>query len=402
MKFAKNDGFTLVELIVVIAILAILAGAAVPAYSGYIERAEIAADPALVSAVNTAFASAVVDNGTEIYTVNDAKFDSENAEIIGVKLNNWVDEKALDDYKASFKTYYSGNEDAEFKSGLGIVYDALRHMFVLLAPGETVTLTLNGQYVTVSADAVASLRDSNWGAMGSKDLLDLVANVSDIAQGIDNTTFDTMKQSAEFTAAALAILGGEGVTYEQRLYELAKAETDKAAAAGKFGDPNSEGYLDAYNAYIGKTAMALDANTTILVAAKNSENASKNIISTLTANKGADAKGTIKNQMTSDPTNGLSQAALAYGLYNSYKYSQDPENFDPNATIDFTTALNDLGSDGFQAYLKTEQAQKDLEGYMAAMNTLTTNGNSVTDAGILVNGFDNQELVDMMQGVMGK
>lgn len=38
--FKSNGGFTLVELIVVIAILAILAGVAVPAYSGYIAKAE--------------------------------------------------------------------------------------------------------------------------------------------------------------------------------------------------------------------------------------------------------------------------------------------------------------------------------------------------------------------------
>ena len=38
--FKKNGGFTLVELIVVIAILAILAGIAIPAYSGYIQKAE--------------------------------------------------------------------------------------------------------------------------------------------------------------------------------------------------------------------------------------------------------------------------------------------------------------------------------------------------------------------------
>ena len=38
--FKSNGGFTLVELIVVIAILAILASVAVPAYSGYIAKAE--------------------------------------------------------------------------------------------------------------------------------------------------------------------------------------------------------------------------------------------------------------------------------------------------------------------------------------------------------------------------
>ena len=52
--FKSNGGFTLVELIVVIAILAILAGVAVPAYSGYIKKAEQAADLQVLSSVNTA------------------------------------------------------------------------------------------------------------------------------------------------------------------------------------------------------------------------------------------------------------------------------------------------------------------------------------------------------------
>jgi len=49
-----NGGFTLVELIVVIAILAILAGVAVPAYSGYVEKANKQADISLASEVANA------------------------------------------------------------------------------------------------------------------------------------------------------------------------------------------------------------------------------------------------------------------------------------------------------------------------------------------------------------
>ena len=61
--FKKNGGFTLVELIVVIAILAILAGVAVPAYSGYIAKANDAACLSELSALQTAAQSACAMNG---------------------------------------------------------------------------------------------------------------------------------------------------------------------------------------------------------------------------------------------------------------------------------------------------------------------------------------------------
>ena len=71
LKRRANDGFTLVELIVVIAILAILGGVAVPAYSGYVAKAERAADDALLAEVNMAFAAACAINGEKHIGRND-------------------------------------------------------------------------------------------------------------------------------------------------------------------------------------------------------------------------------------------------------------------------------------------------------------------------------------------
>ena len=62
--FKKNGGFTLVELIVVIAILAILAGIAIPAYSGYITKAQEAGDMTALSAIKTAVLAANAEEGT--------------------------------------------------------------------------------------------------------------------------------------------------------------------------------------------------------------------------------------------------------------------------------------------------------------------------------------------------
>ena len=79
----KNGGFTLVELIVVIAILAILAGVAVPAYSGYITKANEAADVTQLDAIKTAAVFAAVDADNDI-TVNNIDLTVSGSDLIVV------------------------------------------------------------------------------------------------------------------------------------------------------------------------------------------------------------------------------------------------------------------------------------------------------------------------------
>lgn len=65
MEKHSTSGFTLVELIVVIAILAILAGVAIPAYSGYVEKANKQADQTLASDVAQALELGYYSNNME-------------------------------------------------------------------------------------------------------------------------------------------------------------------------------------------------------------------------------------------------------------------------------------------------------------------------------------------------
>ena len=72
-KFGSKSGFTLVELIVVIAILGLLAGIAVPAYSGYIKKADQAADYTQLDAIKTAAIFAYTDKHVKDADFKDIK-----------------------------------------------------------------------------------------------------------------------------------------------------------------------------------------------------------------------------------------------------------------------------------------------------------------------------------------
>ena len=61
MKEKFNQGFTLVELIIVVAIIAVLSVATVPQYIKYVERSKIATDKEIASSVESALQTLCAD-----------------------------------------------------------------------------------------------------------------------------------------------------------------------------------------------------------------------------------------------------------------------------------------------------------------------------------------------------
>ena len=125
-KFGSKSGFTLIELIVVIAILGILAGIAVPAYSGYIKKANEAADLVQLDSVKTAVDFAFIeknvqkdkeDSKLEKIVVNQSGETAATITVTGSTGSESVDAADIEDYcKFSTFKFKSDNTTATWES----------------------------------------------------------------------------------------------------------------------------------------------------------------------------------------------------------------------------------------------------------------------------------------------
>ena len=408
-KLRDKAGFTLVELIVVIAILGILAGVGTVGYSGYIKKANQAADEQLLGAVNQAFAAACIENNVNfsgIATGGAGLTYTENGPVTGVTPVQGVTGNALTELNSDFLRYYAGNESAAlkyYKAG-EITFYAGRG-FAGTAGLYSETFTLNGKTVTLTAPqaVIDQIKQSIWtsDAVGVNQLMTSVDNVTGLVKGLFgdpnvNASLLPVLTGNEFTAYMVTALEGSSMA----------AGFAGAVSAAMEDNPSlteAEAKLQVTQQMIGnimesapdenQEAKKMIANTMVLYTAANSGKlVNSGWYESFKTNGGIVDTAAVQGVLNGTAANAetFAQLAAAYAMNIAY-----------NGYVSQTEAAGQTAM-GKTDYLASDQGYEAFNTYLSSMNLITSNcEDPVLAAEVLEKGFNSQELLAALNSMLG-
>ncbi|MBQ7144351.1 MAG: pilin [Oscillospiraceae bacterium] len=422
---ASKAGFTLVELIVVIAILAILAGVAVPVYSGYIAKANEAADLQLLGALNTAFAASCLEMGLDptqvigLATLSGEAGDKRVASVTaaGVGAANLSSREAFNDL---FLRYFGDNVNTPFKVYTSLGYDTANGVFVDGA--KEIRVSFGNGTITVTAADITAFQLSTFSSLGVETLTD---TIDDLATHVVMTYTSSIAGDPESgrdpSPAFIAFLNTldlgdrtiDDLTLEERANAIAlwvassSNDLNAAEIAGRMANGESPLEGGGTDGLMASYAMQY----AMLMAYANSDYSKD--YPYVVEDKTITGMGSLTQQMKDEYIRTYGEENVSFQT-NGPRYTITIKGSSTSISDLFATASgNNLTTDslastygkvasteGFQSYMQGQGAS-DLSGYLATMKMINDNTQNIDVYQVLSNGFSDPDLNNMLIAILG-